>query len=585
MASLREIADCNGTGNDFQVVRDFFGYQTGAPGRLSLLRQMQLLQGYHVHLNLIRVGIETFTESDEEKIDSAVAFVRDTCATVDFGVGNVGRRAISADEAGGFQHIGSDDEAVELTREFAVDNAHIDVFFVRTYAGLKVGSGPLSGPLDKNVKGDMTGIVLALEGSTTVTGFALAQLVCRYLGLGPHKDASNLMSNPVPNGGELTARQGARMPDGRVVFFACDDIEVIVLTGGHLRRSAQTRQARPLQSNAGRLPVPSLRLLSDPERLRRAAHDHDQLRAVALGATPGEQRARAVAALAASDDPRRVQDLESICRDGRADADVRHLSATLLGRIDTAPARAALLALLDTPGTPAGAVAQSLGRTGERAAFDALARATAGWTGVTLTRARFAMRLIAHRCDLYLQEPEDAGPEFVTMSADDMRDVVWRPSNVLAAQIALRSLAAEPFGIELDSQTAQMIRCGRSQLVFLLNRSLGSPLDIRTLQRRKTIAGIVARQSPQRGLYDASMLVLTTPRADGSGTRIACYAPNGTLVLAGSGAQRGSHLAFECRSVRRRGAYAARIAGDLGSGGFTVTSAKSGRLLRDVARP
>ncbi len=118
MASLREIADCIGIKKNFEVVRDFFGYQTGAPGQISLLRQMRLAQGHHVHLNLIRVGEwpRYSTDADEQEIDSAVAFTRDTYATVDFGVANVGRRAISSDKAGGFANIGSDDEAVELRR-------------------------------------------------------------------------------------------------------------------------------------------------------------------------------------------------------------------------------------------------------------------------------------------------------------------------------------------------------------------------------------------------------------------------------------------------------------------------------------
>src|SRR5215813_13899471 len=139
MTSLRKIADCNINKSTFHVVRDFFGYITGAPGQISLLRQMRLLNGHHVHLNLIRVGIEDFTDEDEQVIDAAVAFTRDTYATVDFGVGDVGRRAISSADAGGFEHINSDDEAEELTHQFAVDNFQIDVFFVRTYAGPQVG--------------------------------------------------------------------------------------------------------------------------------------------------------------------------------------------------------------------------------------------------------------------------------------------------------------------------------------------------------------------------------------------------------------------------------------------------------------
>ena len=130
-----------------------------------------------------------------------------------------------------------------------------------------------------------------------------------------------------------------------------------------------------------------------------------------------------------------------------------------------------------------------------------------------------------------------------------------------------------------------MIQCGGSQFILLLNQSLGSPIDVQTLLRRKTIAGILARQSSQTGLYNASMVMLTTPVAHAKAVGIACYAPNGTLILAGAGAPLASGLAFECRSVKRRGAYTARIVAALGAEGFAVTTAQSGRLLRDVARP
>lgn len=584
MASLRTIAACSISKKNFEVVRDFFGYQTGAPVQVSLLRQMQLAQGNHVLLNLIRVGVETFTEADEQEIDSAVAFMRDVYATVDFGVGHVQRRAISADKAGSFQNIGSDDEALELTQEFAIDDFAIDIFFVRTYAGSKVGSGPLFGPLDKGFKGEMCGVVLALESTPTVTGFALAQLVCRYLGLEFRQDPDNLMFREVPNGGALTAGQGDSMANGAPVFFACDEIEIDVLTGGHFRSGARDRQ-QGRESPADRRPTPSRQVDPNAGNLRRAARDHVHLRAAALGAAKRDRRAQAVSELAAGDDPRRVHDLETIARDEKTPIDVRQLAAFYLGRIDSTAARTALLALLDFPSVPAGTVAQSLGRIGGRAEFDALSRITATWTGRALKQARFAMRLIAHRWDLDFPEPGDTQPELVPLLADDMRNLVWRPSTTLATQIALQSLTAEPFGIELDDRTAQLIQCAGAQFVFLLNRAVGSPVDVQTLLHRKTIAGILARQSLQSGLYDVSMLVLTTPRAGGIGIRIACFAPNGTLILAGAGLPTAAGLAFESRSVKRRGAFAANVAAVLGAEGFAVTTAQSGRLLRDVERP
>ena len=45
-----------------------------------MLTQINRLQGRHVHMNLIRVGIESFTPADETEIDGAVQFTRDTYA-------------------------------------------------------------------------------------------------------------------------------------------------------------------------------------------------------------------------------------------------------------------------------------------------------------------------------------------------------------------------------------------------------------------------------------------------------------------------------------------------------------------------
>src|SRR4029077_1668939 len=119
------------------------------------------------------------------------------------------------------------------------------------------------------------------------------------------------------------------------------------------------------------------------------------------------------------------------------------------------------------------------------------------WTGYPRVQAQFAMRLIAHRSDLDFPGPGKPEPELVPLIADDLHDFVWRPAGALVTQMALRSLNAEPFGIELDDRAAQLIQCDTSQFIFLLNRALGSPIDVQTLLHRNTIAGILARQSTQ----------------------------------------------------------------------------------------
>jgi hypothetical protein len=197
-----------GLGDDFLVVRDFFGHSTGAPGELSLLRQMKLVREYHVDINVIMVGVEWFGDEEREEIDAAIAFMRDTYATVDFGVGRVRWYQITTDAANGHEHIVSDAEAEDLTHEWSVDNYALDVFFVVTYAGSTIGTAPRKGPENKDANGRMTGVVLAIEGSTTVTGNVMAREVARYIGLKDSDNSNNLMYPWVPNGANLTRTQG-----------------------------------------------------------------------------------------------------------------------------------------------------------------------------------------------------------------------------------------------------------------------------------------------------------------------------------------------------------------------------------------
>jgi hypothetical protein len=234
MRSVREIADCIGLKGDFQVVRDFFGYKMGPPGEISLFRQLKVMMHYNINVNIIRVGSDLFTGDDDREIDEAVAFLRDTFASIDLGVGRVRHFGIPVADARGRQHIADEREAEDLTHEWTVSNDAMDVFIVRTFAGSSLGAAPRRGPFNKDARGPMNGVVIAIESSDANTGFALAKYVCRYLGLRPSDNQNNLMYDWIPNGGHLTREQRDDLIEGHFMRFGCGGIVSIRLSGGHL---------------------------------------------------------------------------------------------------------------------------------------------------------------------------------------------------------------------------------------------------------------------------------------------------------------------------------------------------------------
>jgi hypothetical protein len=222
MASLKKIAACIGLPANFRVIRDFYGYTTGVPQKISLAKQVSLLKGKygkHIHLNLIRVGVESFTADDEAEIDAAVQKTRDVYARVNLGIGRVRRYAIPLAEANGHENIDSASEASDLTDEFTVQNDALDVFFVLTYAGIDVGLSPICGSCDKDSKGT-TGAVVAIEKFPFQTAVTLAHEVGHYLGLCHVDDDKNIMYNFAFEDG-ITEDQGSTMRDHCFVKSGC----------------------------------------------------------------------------------------------------------------------------------------------------------------------------------------------------------------------------------------------------------------------------------------------------------------------------------------------------------------------------
>lgn len=204
MASLRKAAQCIGIPANFRVVRDFFGYVTGAPKPLSLLTQIRLLQGKHIHLNLIRTA--TFKVEHLKRIDAAVQFARETYGAVGIGIGRVGRYRVPQ---GGYEIIMGWDVAPDLWESWSVNNDGIDAFFCFYLNGPESGRSPEPGSCDKDGKdsGLLVGVLDNLVMNQELLGYALAHEIGHFLDLSHDDNKQNLMYKSVPNGAQLNGGQ------------------------------------------------------------------------------------------------------------------------------------------------------------------------------------------------------------------------------------------------------------------------------------------------------------------------------------------------------------------------------------------
>ena len=172
--------------SNISITRDFFGYLSPPIGSHSLLRQVQLLRGKHIHLNIILVATPT---SKFPEVVSAIKRARDIYAQVNFGIGRILYYNIGRDKSKGRENLNNDSEAKALTHEWSVRDPPngIDVFFVLSRGGTgTLGLSSRPGPCDKDDACIMDGTVILLGDPTGIqTGLALAHELGHFLGL-PH---------------------------------------------------------------------------------------------------------------------------------------------------------------------------------------------------------------------------------------------------------------------------------------------------------------------------------------------------------------------------------------------------------------
>jgi hypothetical protein len=132
MPSVRDTAVRLGATGTSSIVHDLFRHINGVPaGRsISVRRQIAGMEGPHIKVNLIRVSPGTFTGTDLDSLDLAIADIRTVYQQVDLGV-DIDHMSIDGDDGEEFRVIIRSSRGKKLLRRFrGAGNDNLDVFFV-----------------------------------------------------------------------------------------------------------------------------------------------------------------------------------------------------------------------------------------------------------------------------------------------------------------------------------------------------------------------------------------------------------------------------------------------------------------------
>jgi hypothetical protein len=238
METVKSIMGCIGvdTSGSVSVLFHMFGFIrarvptdpcTTDPAQVSLLSHINSLQGKHIHVNVIRVGIDNFTADEVDKIDYAIYKARNIYRTVSLGLGRVEHYDVTSADAGGKDDLGSEDEAEDLTHDWTVPNDGIDVFVVDNISDSDfVGISPVGGPCDKNDK-DMNGVIGGeVNRSREAVARTFAHEIGHYLGL-PHNHGDDCPSS--------ASGRANLMAQTRCADSICDSVVLTSSQGSTMR--------------------------------------------------------------------------------------------------------------------------------------------------------------------------------------------------------------------------------------------------------------------------------------------------------------------------------------------------------------
>jgi hypothetical protein len=308
---------------------------------------------------------------------------------------------------------------------------------------------------------------------------------------------------------------------------------------------------------------------------------------VVLGRNPKFARAEAIAQLAASDRADRETLLVQVLENASEARRYRIVAAIALGRVATPGAERSLLHnLLKTADDCFPEVLRSLGRIGGAEALAAIDALKLPAQHPASRTAAYAATLIAHRLGLPGHElPFPAETNLLHPPATQTRPIEFTPLEQATAGEVLDAMKRHPYGIAFDPAKLTRIQCAGETNIVCPNREFLGTAAAR-LTERKAVLALGALQSPETGDYSVSYVFLVRPVPGMAGAiEIMAHRCSGMLSLAGTGRIVGARLEFELRSVRKPGAWATSVKGNVEDGRIQITEAVSSTIREKRREP
>lgn len=300
------------------------------------------------------------------------------------------------------------------------------------------------------------------------------------------------------------------------------------------------------------------------------------LRAVVAGHDRSLPRDVAMTLLVASDLPTRHRDLKAVLSDEQESPAMRYLAAINLGRVGTPEAVEALIRSSNTRDEAAlEGIITALGYIGGISALEVISEFKRHGAKFVAARAEFAAALISHRLGLDGNDLPVYDRESYLAILGAARPFRITAAGAAAAELCLRSLADQPFGVEFAERPMYQIRCERNALMIVFNRVLIGGEAIQMLRERKTLWGVIARRSEQTGLYSAGHLILSSPAKEGDEINVLIHRLKGESAYAGTARVEGDRAWFTIGTISQPGAVAVMIEGSYRQGRLDITTSQS----------